>query len=170
MELKKKFENFYNQNVDKVYRYVFFRTGKDVALAEDLVSEIFMKVLEHFNEFDETKSKTAWVITIAHNHLANYWRDRKVTLSIDAHLTDDAEEKAQDTLWFGASKSVWEKSLGVAEAKEFLANLSESERHIVTFHYILGYSYAEIADTLNQSESAVKVTAHRAIKKMRKYI
>ena len=50
---KRKFEKFYNQHMDKVYRYVFFRVSRDRELAQDLVSEIFIKALNNFSKYDE---------------------------------------------------------------------------------------------------------------------
>ena len=81
-KLKKEFEKFYNSHVDKVYRFVFFRVNCNKELAQDLVSEIFIKAMEHFVDYDENLSKSAWIMTISKNHLANYWRDKKPTSEI----------------------------------------------------------------------------------------
>ena len=51
-----------------------------------------------------------------------------------------------------------------------LANLLEAldpeAKEIVTFHYLLGYSYAEIGEMKQMTETAIKVAAHRAVKKL----
>ena len=161
--LKKEFEKFYETNVDKVYRFVFFRC-QDRELAEDLVSEIFMKVLEHFSSYDEKRSKTAWLMTITKNHLANYWRDRKVTVPIEK--TDEDEEGDDDSKWLRSALKIAEKEANNRLVYELLGKLSEDEAEIVTLHYIFGYSYAEIAAMNDTTEGAVKVASHRVIKKM----
>jgi len=158
---RKDFEKFYNTHIDKVYRFVFFRVGYNKALAEDLVSEVFMKALENFAGYDVKISRSAWIMTIAKNHLANHWRDRKKT---DA-LPDD-ETAGEDTPWLELSAKMADKSENIRELYELLAKLDTTSRHIVTFHYIFGYSYSEIAETLNMTETAAKVAAHRAIKKL----
>ncbi len=48
-----------------------------------------------------------------------------------------------------------------------MAKIEPAEAELVTFHYILGYSYAEIGELKGQTEGAVKVAAHRALKKLR---
>src|ERR1700722_12006351 len=78
------FETFYGEHVDRVYRFVFFRSGQNRALAEDLTGEIFLKALEHFDSYNPALSKTAWIRTIARNHLINFWRDRKQTIPLEA--------------------------------------------------------------------------------------
>lgn len=161
---KKEFEKFYNTHVDKVYRFVFFRVGGNKDLAQDLVSEIFIKTLEHFSDYDEKKSVSAWIFTIAKNHLANHWRDTKPTSSLPE---DEAE--ANDVFWLKSAVNLFQKEAAKRHVSELLARLDENSREIVTFHYILGYSYAEIAAIRDMSETAVKVAAHRAIKKLSSY-
>ena len=158
---KKEFEKFYNTHIDKIYRFVFFRTGGNKELAQDLVSEIFIKTLEHFADYDQTKSVSAWVFTIAKNHMANYWRNTKLTSSFPE---DEAE--SNDALWVKSAINLFKKEGAKREVAELLENLDENSREIVTFHYIFGYNYAEIAAMKSMSETAVKVAAHRAVKKL----
>ena len=158
---KVEFQNFYNTHIDKVYRYVFFRVGGDKELAQDLVSEIFMKALEHFADYDESKSKSAWIMTITKNHLANYWRDRKQAGSIP-----EDEDEFVDSFWLTSAVNTFKREQDKRQLAELLEKLGPDDREIVTFHYILGYNYSEIADMKNMTETAVKVAAHRAIKKL----
>lgn len=164
---KQEFDNFYRTNVDKVYRFVFFRTGKDRELANDLVAEIFLKVLEHFESYDEQKSKTAWLMTICKNHLANYWRDNRKTVALGGPGVPDEERGSEDVFWLRSAIHALQKQAAKVEIYELLGKLDQSDAEIVTFHYLLGYNYREVADLKGMSEGAVKVAAHRAIKKLR---
>lgn len=166
--LKKAFEDFYNKNVDKVYRFVYFRC-QDKALTEDLVSEIFIKVLEHFHEYDEKKSRTAWLMTITKNHLANFWRDRKVAIPLETDSNEE-EEKSDDGKWLKAGIAAAEKESNRFFARELLAKLKPEEAEIVTLHYLFGYSYSEIGEYKGMSEGAVKVAAHRIIRKLQSFL
>lgn len=164
-KIKQEFEKFYNLHVDKVYRFVFFRIGGNKELCQDLVSEIFIKALEHFADYDQKKSNSAWIFTIAKNHLANHWRDRKLTSSLPE---DEAE--SNDAVWANSAINLFKKEALKRQAHELLEKLDENSREIVTFHYILGYNYSEIAAIKNMSETAVKVAAHRAIKRLSTYL
>ncbi len=158
---KKEFEKFYNTHIDKVYRFVYFRVGASQDLAQDLVSEIFMKALEHFGSYNEELSKSAWIMTIAKNRLANHWRDQKPT----SHLPED-EEESGDSFWLKSAIKSFKNEENKRELENLLVNLNNDDREIVTFHYLLGYSYVEIAEMKQMTETAVKVAAHRAIKKL----
>ena len=158
---KKDFEQFYNNHIDKVYRFVYFRVNYDKELAQDLVSEIFMKAVEHFTDYDESRSYSAWIMTIAKNHLANYWRDMKLS----SYLPED-NESLSEGFWLKSAINLFKKEQGKQELEEVLGSLDTASREIVTFHYLLGYSYAEIAEMRGMTETAVKVAAHRAIKKL----
>lgn len=162
--LKQEFQKFYNAHIDKVYRFVFFRIGEK-ELAQDLVSEIFIKALEHFGDYDAGKSVSAWIMTIAKNHLANYWRDKKPTTTIP-----EEEEEAGDAFWLKSAENLFKKEEIKQEINDLLQKLDKNNQEIVTFHYILGYNYAEIAAMKNMSETAVKVAAHRAVKKLSAHI
>ena len=164
---KKLFEQFYHEHFDKVYRFVFFRSGGDKEKTEDLVSEIFMKALEHFDSYDKKLSSSAWIMTIARNHLINSWRDAKPTVALPEDEDTSDERANSDAFWLNSALAVWDKQHVKLEIHDLLASLSPDEAEIVTFHYLLGYNYTEIAAIRKTTEGAVKVAAHRALKKLR---
>lgn len=165
---KKDFEKFYSDHFNHLYRFVFFRCH-DQELAEDLVSEIFLKALDHFVDFDEARGKAAWLMTIAKNHLANYWRDHKATTSLTA-TNEDGEEEEIEFLGLKQALNVWQKAKDTSLVYELLAKIEPGEAEIVTMHYLFGYNYLEIAEMRGVSEGSVKVAAHRALKKLRKFL
>lgn len=171
---KRQFEKFYNKHLDKIFRFVFFRVGANRDLAEDLVSEIFLKALKNFDSYDEEKSKSAWIMTIARNHLANYWRDKKESVVLpenDGREFEDGEMSIRSSETLPIQVNISQDSLKQREIslelEKMLSFISETDREIVTLHYLSGYSYAEISQIMEMSETAVKVASHRAIKKMR---
>lgn len=171
MNRKKEFEKFYNDNIDKLYRFVFFRVGKDQNLAEDLVSEIFMKVVENFDNYDVEKSRTAWLYTIAKNHLANYWRDKKDIQTLpESSVGDDQEDNGLEDIWFKAGVDKFKNQEENGSVYDILSILSVEDRKIVTFHYLYGYSYLEIAQMMGKTETAIKTSAHRALKKLKELL
>lgn len=155
---KRAFEQFYQANIDRIYRYVFFRVGRNVTVAEDLVSEIFMKALKNFHKFDPKISQSAWIYRIAHNHLANYFRDQKKTVDIDdvsyTLVGEDGRQQLQ----------VHEEEIRLYEA---LDQLEPDDRQLVTMKYLEGYSYKEMVKILERSTDALKVATHRAMKKLK---
>ena len=84
------FEGFYRANLDRIYRYVYFRV-LDRDVAEDLVADVFLLAYAHFASYDPSVSVSAWIYRIAKNRLADHFRDRKMTVQleeIEAFLPD----------------------------------------------------------------------------------
>lgn len=155
---KRLFEVFYKANLDRIYRYVFFRVGRNESVTQDLVSEIFIKALNHFEKYDEKISRSAWIYRIAHNHLANYFRDKKPQV--------DLEDVAYSLMGQDGRREM-ESQEEQMKLKKALDRLSPEERRLVTLKYIEGYAYAEMGEILNRTADALKVATHRSIVKLR---
>lgn len=156
--MKAEFERFYRENIDRIYRYVFFRVGRNRDLAEDLVSEIFLKAFNGFSSYDPSVSKSAWIYRIAHNHLANYYRDRKETVDLEDIAPLLVGEHGQEAL---------ERQEARTRVERALMELSPDDRRLVTMKYLEGYSYEDMAPILEKTGDALKVATHRAMKKLK---
>lgn len=156
--MKNEFERFYRENIDRIYRYVFFRVGRNRDVAEDLVSEIFMKAHKAFDAFDETVSKSAWIYRIAHNHLANHYRDRKHEV--------DLEDVALTLVGEDGNKAMERRETTII-LENALQKLSVDERRVVTMKYLEGYTYEDMAPILGKAADALKVATFRAMKKLK---
>lgn len=152
---KTDFKRFYKKHVDAVYRFVFFRVGMNKEVAEDLTSEIFMKALRAFAAYDPKKSESAWIHTIARNHLKNHYRDQKKTEDLDDFQIGYDGVKAEEEID------------EIRELKGQLAKLEKKDRRLLEMKYVQGYKYREIAEILKKSTGAVRVEAHRALKKLK---
>ena len=152
----------YNEFYEKILNYVFYRTGQDKSLAEDLTQEIFLKALEKYHLYDQTRSFQSWLYTIARNHLTDFYRKRREKVSYD---------KLENTLFtttdFAGNIDRME------QVKEILANLSRltaDEQELVTLKFVQELTTEEIADVLGKKPNAIYVGLHRAIKKLRSYM
>jgi len=156
--VKSEFERFYRENIDRIHRYVYFRVGRNRDVAEDLVSEIFMKAHRAFDTFDENVSKSAWIYRIAHNHLANHYRDQKKDVDIeDVALTLVGED----------GNRTMERQETAAIIGKALSQLSADERRVVTMKYLEGYSYEDMAPIIGKAADTLKVATFRAVKKLK---
>lgn len=154
---KRAFSQFYKANLDRIYRYVLFRVGRNQALAEDLVSEIFMKALKNFHKFDPNISQSAWIYRIARNHLANHFRDSKPEADID----DIAFVLAGDD-----GRETFAQTGDQIRLHEALDQLAPQERKLVTMKHLEGYSYKDMAAILEKSTASLKMATSRAMKKL----
>jgi len=152
------FRHFYDCHFDRVYRFVFFRVGNNEEVAQDVTSEIFMKALGAFANYDPKRSQTAWIMTIARNHVINHWRDRKETVDID---------KLVFSLEGDDGRTVEETRDDIRTLQVALESLPPKDKRLIELKYILGYKYGEIAEELGKSTGAVRIETHRAMKKLK---
>lgn len=160
-ELREKpdFERVYAEFKEKVARYVHGNIS-NVHDAEDVVSEVFVKVLDGLANYDERKaSLSTWIYAITRNAVIDYFRAAKQFCELPEELSDaeNAEEKLlnEETL----------EHLAAA-----LKQLSERERDIVVLRYYSGKTLKNIADTMNISYSYAKLLHANALKRLRELI
>ncbi len=147
---KLKYLRSYLKYKDKIYSYFWYRTGGRQEVAEDLTQEVFLKAWKEYHHFLEGRPFQSWIYRIAHNHLIDYYRTSKKNYKLD-DMTRSLSAKDNKTF----------------ELKQLLDQLPEREREIIILKYIFGYNYEEIGEMTNQSKGSARVTAHRALKKLR---
>ena len=70
------FGAIYEQLAPKIHLYLYHHTNGRAHLAEDLTEEVFVKVLEKLQSYqDRGLPFVSWVYRVAHNHLVDYFRD-----------------------------------------------------------------------------------------------
>ena len=77
--LDREFSRFYREHLRDVYNYTYYRTGNHHD-AEDLTTQTFIQAYRHFERAQRESNGRPlrpWLIRIAHNLAANYYRDRK---------------------------------------------------------------------------------------------
>ena len=155
---KARFQQFYKAHFGKIYRFVIMRVG-DHALAEDLVSEIFLKALRAFDTYDEARSKSSWIYTITRNHLANH--NRTVGRVLNEEHIEDLPIPGKDFLEGAAVRHDVQTMLGALES------LSTDKQRLIRMKYLEELSYEEMAERVGKQKGALKVATFRAIGELR---
>lgn len=151
-------ENIYRDYYDKVYGYICSNIN-NAATAEDLTADVFVKIYEKLDSFDEGKaSLSTWIFTITRNKLTDYYRTRRVFTEIPETLDDG---------------SSIEDDVCNAEMLEALADaletLEERERDIIILRFYKGMTLAEIAKQMDISYSYIKVLQNKAFGAIRDF-
>src|SRR3954451_11892156 len=155
------FTQLYKAHLRDVYSYSYYRTGNHHD-AEDLTEQTFLQAYRHFERAQrESKGRPLrpWLIRIAHNLAANYYRDRSrrpQTQLEDASLIS----APHDTETLVESREELEAVLAG------VASLPDDRREALIMRFALGMDNREIARTLGRSEGATKVLIHRAIRQL----
>lgn len=143
-------EQIYRDYHDKVLRYIIGQVN-DFYLAEDICSDVFLKVYEKIDTFDEKKASiSTWIFTITRNKLIDYYRTRKVTVEVPDTLVYEQEEQEFD-------KETLEK---LAKALE---KLNDRSKKLIVTHYYQRKTLKEVATELNISYPYAKVLHQKAL-------
>ncbi|MDT8898548.1 RNA polymerase sigma factor [Thermanaerothrix sp. 4228-RoL] len=149
------FSLLYRKYVERVFRYIYSRVGQ-VPEAEDLTAQTFLSALENFPRFRNNGSFAAWLFAIARSKVMDYFRRQRSTPLME-NLTDSNE---RDLL----SEVI--HSERVATLSKLIANLPEEERELLRLRFLGEMTYAEMAQVLHRSESAVKKATQRTLARL----
>ena len=155
------FIELYNKFFPLVYRMIFARI-KNVTAADDIVSEIFMKVALNLDKYDRKFAFSTWLFAIARNTLADYFRKQN----------RKREDSWSDFFEYSAPISVQpdEKLLSEETIENLLramGKLSDRQRKILELKYWSDLANVEIAEVMNLSASNVGYIHYQAMKKLR---
>jgi RNA polymerase sigma-70 factor (ECF subfamily) len=161
-DLRKTFSKIYDQNIDKIYRFIFLKVNAQ-EIAEDLTSETFLKGWEAFKGQKKIENPRAFLYRIARNLVIDYYREKgknKVISAEDIRIIDprtDLEGQAALMSDFENIKSV-------------LTKLNDDYQNALIWRYLDDLSISEIARLLDRTEDATRVLLHRALKSLRQSI
>ncbi len=149
---------------DKVKSYIVGKVynKQDV---EDLVSQVFLKIYEKINTFDDSKaSLSTWIYTITRNTVTDYIRKVAKTkcVSFDALEVENSSFALEEDIDFNLLNEEMLESLATA-----LENMDECSRDIIILHYNNNISLKEIANMLNMSYSNTKIKHQKTLHKLR---
>ncbi|MGZ8847151.1 MAG: sigma-70 family RNA polymerase sigma factor [Pyrinomonadaceae bacterium] len=154
---------------------LLFRLTSDGEEARDLTQETFLRAFQSINRFRGDASLKTWIYRIAINQARNRWRwwrrrKRDVTVSLDA-TSDERERPLAATLADDNSLSPEQETLAKereTRLHEALLGLSSSYREAVILRDVEGFSYEEIAETLQISIGTVKSRISRGRLELRR--
>lgn len=149
----------YNKCVDDhsdgVYRFIL-KNIKDEDKAKDVVQDSFVKMWDKVSEISYEKSRSYLFTTAYHTMIDQIRRDKKTSSFEDISYSAYADNK---------------EYLGLKEIlNEAVSKLPEIQRSVVLLRDYEGYSYEEIGEITNLSESQVKVYIYRARVFLKEYI
>lgn len=155
------FHRLYEEYNRDVFNFLIYLT-RDRNVAEDLMHEVYVKVLKAYESFEGRSSEKTWLFAIAKNVSVDYFRRlataRKHT---NEHFDWETEQLA-------ASGSSPDQLAQLSEDKQRLLELLHSctgdQKMVLIMRFFQDLSVAETAEALGWTESKVKTTQHRAVK------
>lgn len=133
-----KFKEIYDRNVDIVYKicYSYMKNKFD---SEDIVQEVFVRLIRKNPEFENEKHEKAWLIVTASNLCKNNLKSWKRKMEdIENYESDCVEELKEDN------------------TIHIVLNLPDKYKTVIYLYYYEGYTTIEIAKAMEKNESTVR--------------
>lgn len=160
------FLEFYDQNADKIYQFVFFRVaGRQEA--QDLTSEIFLKAWQYVSGGNEVENLRALFYQIARNQLVDHYRlkDKKVVALQDVQASPEQKNLVSDA---AAINREIDDNLDLERIKKALKGLKEEYQEVVILRYLNDLDLKEVAEIMDKSYGATRVLVTRALTALKK--
>ena len=150
------FKALYDKWLSPVYRYFYYRVG-NVKEAEDLTSQVFLKVYEELPRYRDKGRFSAWLFTIVRNKTADYFRSPHPEISLE---TVDPGDRTFDLL----DQTV--RSDELQRLDRLIRALPEDEQELIRLRFVVQLSYRTIGAVLNRSEDAVRKNISRLLARL----
>src|SRR4029077_1251987 len=148
--------------------HFLYRMVQNQPVSEELAQEVFLRVYRSRATYEPTAKFTTWLFRIA-SHLALNWirdgRNEKRQASLDEESPDGTAKQVPDRSRTVEQELVYQVKL--REVRQAIESLPAKQKAAVMMHKYQEMEYAEIADVLSCSESAVKSLLFRAYESLR---
>lgn len=154
--MEKIYERYKRPFFNLAFRYTFDRLA-----AEDLLQDIFIKILSHLEEVDREETFVAWMYRIAINTCYSYLRSRR---GRDAHSVSlaEIEGKKEDAVYDKHEESL------AGPVDEAVHELPEKLRAVFMLHDVQGHTHEEIGRMLGVTVGTSKSQLFKARMRIRK--
>ncbi len=156
------FGELYDRYVERIYNYVYYRTS-DPADAEDLTERVFLRAIRHIENYEDRGYPiSAWLYRIAHNLVANWYRDNsrreEVPLESVAFSLEFTGEHPEPSVLKG------EECQGLMDV---IHQLPADRQQLLILKFVERLTNAEIGEIMGRTEGAIKSLYHRTLVALR---
>jgi RNA polymerase sigma-70 factor, ECF subfamily len=161
------FEELYQKYHHDVFQFLFYMV-RNKEHAEDLVQEVYIRVLKSYDHFEGRSSEKTWLFSIARNVAIDFFRKQKgwkqrILEKFDwaSHQTKD-EDPIPEEITVQKEEIKW--------VYNCLKSCTVDQRAVIILRYLHDLTITETAMALGWTESKVKTTQHRSLKVLRHHM
>jgi RNA polymerase sigma-70 factor (family 1) len=141
-----------------IRNFLYYKSG-NLALAEDLIQEAFLKLWENCKKVPLSKAKS-YLFTVANNLFLNHIHHQKIVLKFEQDKNLNQDEQSPEFLM--------EEQEFRLRLEKAIGDLPEEQRCVFLLNRIDKKKYREIAEDMNISIKTVEKRMHNALKVLRK--
>jgi RNA polymerase sigma-70 factor, ECF subfamily len=156
------FGELYDRYVERIYNYIYYRTSNHVD-AEDLTERVFFRAIQHIKKYENRGLPiSAWLYRIAHNLVANWYRDNSRRQEIPIDTFDFTLQYQGELPEIAVLRSEEREQL-----MSVIRELPEERQQLVILKFVDGLTNAEIGQIMGRTEGAIKSLYHRTLTSLR---
>lgn len=130
-------------------------------VAEEVLQDVFLKIWDKFNNYDETKGRLfTWMLNVARNQAIDKTRSKEIVKDQKTGALEKVVSRIDDREY------VEQKIEGIGVG-DILKNLPEEQRFVVDHLYLKGYTQSELAEEFNIPLGTVKTRLRLAMQQLR---
>lgn len=142
----------------------FYNMSGDPNLSEDLVQNVFVRMLKYRHTYSGEGSFLAWMFRTARNVKYDHYKKNKELIQADLSSWDYKMVDNDNAI------AQMEKKDNLVLLRKALMQLGEEQREVIVFSKLKEMKFSEIGEVLGCSEGAAKVKAHRALKELKRIV
>lgn len=147
------FDHLYNRYAKRMVNYFYYSLRKDQDNAQDFLHDLFIKIIQNKDKFDNNNSFQAWIYRIASNMCKNEFRSNEINEKYQDHVLNttriiDNEQKENN------------------ELQRFINLLKPEQRSLIIMRFKFNLSIREIADIYKCPEGTIKSRLFFATKEL----
>jgi RNA polymerase sigma-70 factor (ECF subfamily) len=152
-------ERLFNNIAPQAYRFFYFRVGHKET-AEDLMQEVFLKVVANIHVFDIASGDfIPWFWRIARNSLIDFFRQKKPSYLSDLEGEGENIEDPHEKTHLNAE---------LREIHNIVRTLPEEDQNIFNLYFVADLSYVDLAQVTGKSVASLRVRTYRLKQKILK--
>lgn len=158
------FQELYDKYHHDLFQFLFYMV-RNREQAEDLVQEVYIKVLKAYDRFEGKSSEKTWLFSIARHVAIDHFRKQKGWKQRLLETFDWSTQQVKDHQPLPEEVALQNDEIKLMY--QCLDQLTIDQRSVVILRYMQSLSISETAESLGWTESKVKTTQHRALKSLK---
>jgi RNA polymerase sigma-70 factor (ECF subfamily) len=161
------FDELYSRYSKPLLNFFYRMLNNDREKAEDMLHDLFLKIIEKPERFDQTRTFSTWFYTLAGNMVKNEYRSREVQNEYEIQSRNQYVETIEDQTG-NIDKQLFNKRLQAE-----IDNLDPNAKTLFNLRFVEEMSVKQIAEIMESPEGTVKsrlfYITRQLAKKLTKY-
>jgi RNA polymerase sigma-70 factor (ECF subfamily) len=141
-----------------LFHYIRRMTQLGTDDIQDLLQEVFIKIYQKLNEYDDNLKFSSWAYRVAHNHVVDYFR--KVGARPQTNSLEDYEWEKIIGASIHIEKDIMNKDC-VEKIKKCISGLPIKYKEVLILRFVEEKEYEEIMDILKKPKGSVATLISR---------